>query len=286
MKTKQIEKIVRKVEELKALFVFGQRVMPFLEDLFYFIQEIAPLIEEINASLRESSKKMPKASNQLNKVSEATEMATTEILDMVDAIGFKLNGIQTNLNRFKSYSDLQDDLSKKIKRRLTMIEQKYPDDPDISSMRELWDKVDQSGNLIDPLQNTQSHINEIRQLSGNIMISLQVQDITSQQIAAVNHLIESVQGKLNTLLEQLANEPVDEALGIPRVTNRKVAFDHNAEYTKAGERQHIADDAVKEAFQIMESKAKEEKIEESVAKPAEKTADESASQDDIDALFG
>jgi chemotaxis regulatin CheY-phosphate phosphatase CheZ len=286
MKSNQIERIVRKVEELKALFVFGQRVMPFLEDLFYFIQEIAPLLEEINASLRESSKKMPKASTQLNKVTEATELATTEILDMVDAIGFKLNGIQTNLNRFKSYSDLQEDLSRKMKRRLTLIEQKYPDDQDIQSMRELWDKVDQASNLIDPLQTTQTHIGEIRQLTGNIMIALQVQDITSQQIAAVNHLIESVQGKLNTLLEQLANEPSEGSAGIPKIVKRKVAFDPNAEYTRAGEKQYIADDVVQEALRERDKIVEEvSPVEAAVVQKPAQTIDEAASQDDIDALF-
>jgi chemotaxis regulatin CheY-phosphate phosphatase CheZ len=282
MKTGQIEKIVRKVEELKALFIFGQRVMPFLEDLFYFVQEIAPLLEEINASLKESSKKMPKASDQLSKVTEATELATTEILDMIDAMGFKLNGIQTNLNRFKSYGDLQDDLSRKLKRRLAILEQKYPDDEDVRSAKNLWEKVDQSSNLMDPLQNTQTHINEMRQIASNIMIALQVQDITSQQIAAVNHLIESVQQKLSNLLESLASDEKREITEpvIPKVTRKVVAFDSNAEYTKSGARQHIADEVLKEQKTEPEKPIMEEDITE---KP--QSLNEAASQDDIDALF-
>jgi chemotaxis regulatin CheY-phosphate phosphatase CheZ len=277
MKSGQIEKIVRKVEELKALFIFGQRVIPFLEDLFHFVQEIAPLLDEINKSLKESSKKMPNVANQLSKVTEATELATTEILDMVDAIGFKLNGVQTNVNRFKSYVDLQDDLSKKIKRRLSHLEQKYPDDADIASMKELWEKVDQSENLSDPLQNISTHIGETRMLAGNIMIALQVQDITSQQIAAVNHLIENVQEKLNHLLEQVSNEPMEESTEVIK-PKRKIAFDANAEYTKAGARQGVAE----EVFSQM-NKPQEPIVPQ--APKTETTTNEAASQDDIDALF-
>ncbi|HEY9189076.1 MAG TPA: hypothetical protein VIR55_14375 [Ignavibacteria bacterium] len=293
MKSGQIEKIIRKVEELKALFIFGQRVMPFLEDLFYFVQEIAPLLDEINAQLKESSRKMPKAASQLSKVTEATEMATTEILDMVDGIIFKVNGIQTNLNRFKSYSDLQDDLSNRIQKRLSLLEQKYPNDPDIKSMKELWEKVDQSGNILDPLQSSQNYMNEIRQLSSNIMIALQVQDITAQQIASVNHLIESVQEKLSTLLSQLDSENLPELTEAQKVAIKKVAFDSNAVYTKAGERQHIADEIISQVKstpsvdEIVNEQKEEQVVETKKEEKKTETTDDFdiASQDDIDALF-
>jgi|AMZC01.1.fsa_nt_AMZC01005255.1_2 chemotaxis regulatin CheY-phosphate phosphatase CheZ len=293
MKSGQIEKIIRKVEELKALFIFGQRVMPFLEDLFYFVQEIAPLLDEINAQLKESSRKMPKAASQLSKVTEATEMATTEILDMVDGIIFKVNGIQTNLNRFKSYSDLQDDLSNRIQKRLSLLEQKYPNDPDIKSMKELWEKVDQSGNILDPLQSSQNYMNEIRQLSSNIMIALQVQDITAQQIASVNHLIESVQEKLSTLLSQLDSENLPELTEAQKVAIKKVAFDSNAVYTKAGERQHIADEIISQVKstpsvdEIVNEQKEEHVVETKKEEKKTETTDDFdiASQDDIDALF-
>ena len=315
MKTSQIEKIIRKVEELKALFIFGQRVMPFLEDLFYFIQEIVPLLDEINTQLKESSKRMPKASSQLNKVTEATEMATQEILDMVDGIVFKVNGIQTNINRFKSYSDLQDDLSKRIQKRLTLLEQKYPDDQDIKGMKELWEKVDQSGNIPDPLESSKTYINEIRMLASNIMISSQVQDITAQQIASVNHLISSVQEKLSEVLTKLDTENLPELTDVPKIPIKKVAFDPNAVYTKAGERQHIVEDILSgkdvdmfaEASKELADKQKQEESQEQLstddiekllnstpsappkspapAAPASDSGFDVASQDDINALF-
>src|SRR5690606_31012363 len=53
--------------------------------LFGFLQEIMPLMEEIDHSLRESTQSMPHATSQLQSVSEATELATTEVLDLIDA---------------------------------------------------------------------------------------------------------------------------------------------------------------------------------------------------------
>ena len=45
----------------------------------------------------------------------------------------------------------------------------------------------------------------IKQSADNIMIALQFQDITAQQISAINHLIGSVQEKLTDLLGKLTN---------------------------------------------------------------------------------
>ena len=93
MQEKDIEAILRKVEELKSVFTFGVKFVPFLEDLLLFVQEMAPMLNEMNDSIRESSSKMPEAVQQLDKVTSATELATNEILDRVDDMLSKLDGI-------------------------------------------------------------------------------------------------------------------------------------------------------------------------------------------------
>jgi hypothetical protein len=126
------------------------------------------------------------------------------------------------------------------------------------------------------------------------MISSQVQDITAQQIASVNHLIESVQGKLSTLLGQLDADNLPELTDAQKIAIKKVAFDPNAVYTKAGERQHIADDILagrdvfsQAADDILQQKSEPKK--ESGSEPATPEPPavdfDVASQDDIDALF-
>ena len=86
MRDIDIQQLFQKVQELKALFIIGQRVVPFLEEIFRFIEEIFPLLNVINTSLADNLQKMPKASMQLSKVSEATELATTEIMDTLDGL--------------------------------------------------------------------------------------------------------------------------------------------------------------------------------------------------------
>ena len=54
MKDMDIKSFLQKAEELKALFVLGHRVIPFLEEIFIFVEEITPLLEEINFSIQES----------------------------------------------------------------------------------------------------------------------------------------------------------------------------------------------------------------------------------------
>ena len=109
----------------------------------------------------------------------------------------------------------------------------------------------------------------------------------------MNHLIESVQEKLSTLLTQLDSENLPELTEAQKVAIKKVAFDSNAVYTKAGERQHIADEVISQvkaspSVDEIIKEQNEEKVPET--KKEEKkvnTADDFdiASQDDIDALF-
>src|SRR5690606_25791217 len=97
MRDIDIQQLFQKVQELKALFIIGQRVVPFLEEIFRFIEEIFPLLNVINTSLSENMQKIPKASMQLSKVSEATELATTEIMDTLDGLVSKSFTISKNL---------------------------------------------------------------------------------------------------------------------------------------------------------------------------------------------
>ncbi|MBL7975629.1 MAG: chemotaxis protein CheZ, partial [Candidatus Kapabacteria bacterium] len=82
IRDKDLQQLLAKSEELKALFVLGQRVVPFLEELFVFVREVSPALEDINKSIEDNLSRIPKASKQLSKVTEATELATNEIMDI------------------------------------------------------------------------------------------------------------------------------------------------------------------------------------------------------------
>ncbi len=161
MLEKDINVLLSKAEELKALFVLGQRVVPFLEEIFIFIREISPILDGINTAIEENMRKMPRASEQLSRVTEATELATTEIMDILDGFKYKCDVISGNLQHLNNTDS------------------------------------DENKQLVG---NSETLLDSLRSDAGQIMLALQVQDITSQQLAAVKHLLMTVQSRLGSIL--------------------------------------------------------------------------------------
>ncbi|NOX38401.1 MAG: protein phosphatase CheZ [Calditrichaeota bacterium] len=241
MNPQQMERILERINELKALFIFGQRVIPFLEELFGFVQNIVPLMQDMNRSLRESTTKMPRASSQLNDVTRATELATNEILDILDDILFKLGEVQSSLNQATDFHRKINRLERKLDRLLDM-------DPETMGtpewIRQAKAVQEEKKTLLKALRKTFTRslkqINDVKENASNIMFSLQVQDITSQQIAAVNHLIESVQERIEQLLNRL-EAPVASPSENEPVSVQPLPFDPQASYTRDDHRQQTAD---------------------------------------------
>jgi chemotaxis regulatin CheY-phosphate phosphatase CheZ len=240
MKEKDINILLQKAEELKALFTFGQRVIPFLEEIFIFVRDIKPLLDEINSSIEENLKKMPTASKQLSKVTEATEVATTEIMDIVDGLFFKSDVISNNLNKISLIEQERRNNPVKI---LEIIQNALNKETDIQELLPQLTKAIQHlrGKSNKDYEEITNHTNKllqsIRDDSSSIMMSLQVQDITSQQIAAVNHLLETVQKKLTEILSHfqstelsgliIEHDKYSERTNVSTL-HREIAFDPDA----------------------------------------------------------
>lgn len=213
MKEMDISLLLKKAEELRALFVLGQRVIPFLEEIFLFVNDIKPLLDEINTSIKDNLKKMPNASKQLSKVTEATEMATTEIMDIVDGLFYKSDIIASNINVM---SDINNSTKSNPIRIIELISQAM--ETEITSqdlVAQLTEEIQKFKNsrdieFQDNVTKTNDILNSIKDDSNSIMMSLQVQDITSQQIAAVNHLLQTVQGKLSQIMDKFKNSEIGE----------------------------------------------------------------------------
>jgi len=288
-----IKGLIKKAEELRALFILGQRVVPFLEELFAFVGEIQPLLEEINTSIQENLSKMPNLSKQLSKVTEATELATNEILDIVDGVFYKLDILSSTLKEFESsqlgLKDFFEDFNKLVdkfnngsfsiddlKLNLGSLQAKSKDilsvETKINSMKEM--------------------IDNIRNDSSSIMLALQVQDITSQQIAAVNYLLNTVQTRLNSLISKFQSGDITKVATVQEQTtnvtelHRVIAFDPDAV-------ESLIDNAARqdEIDKLFEQQTIEDTS--SSKEPDNKTAqsmetldsEEKISQDDIDKLF-
>lgn len=200
-----MNKLFEKLDDLKAIFLYSEKLIPVIQKLIDFMRHTIPLLENINQSITETTNKIPSATNQIDSVTTATEMATTEILDTVDKILVEINSSKMIIN------ELLNSQNGDIK------------DPAIEKL-----------NLVN------ASLDSINQYANNVTISLQVQDITSQQLSAVNYLIQSVQTKLGNLFQDL------EDTNITRMGNYidKNVFNENAKYQDTTEQQNMIDQLV------------------------------------------
>ena len=241
------------LNNLKNAFKIGEKVVPIIQNLTEFMQEIVPLLEQINYSIADSANQMPKASNQINDVTTATELATTEILDLVDEITNGVSEIETSLTNLLEKQKERSELFNKLRDLVA----------DNSAATNIVNQLEESNSVSEIISGIKEKSSKVSEDSYKITLSLQVQDITSQQLAAVNHLIESVNGRLQTLVEQinqsdLKSEFESLAIEVPE----SATYDPNAKYNHETDKQENAD-------QIFDNSNKEK-----------------ASQDDIDKLFG
>jgi chemotaxis regulatin CheY-phosphate phosphatase CheZ len=301
MKDLDIQNLLRRAEELKALFVLGQRVIPFLEDLFTFVGEIQPLLEEINNSIKENLSKMPSLSKQLSKVTEATELATNEILDIIDGIFYKLDLLVSSLNEAEKSNNFVQNFINDFEAIIKQREQEIWSNEDFEAkVVAIFDAFKENYSPRVAFDTVREIIENIRTDSTSIMLALQVQDITSQQIAAVNHLLTTVQSRLNSLISKFNSKEVEtvvtqaqENINVTKL-HREVAFDPDAVETLVGNstkqdeidkifEEGVSVSQVNEDISITEST---EQANEIVGTEEEEESTEGPiSQSDIDALF-
>lgn len=245
---KNLNTIVDRLHEVDNVFKFGEKMIPVIEGFVEFISDFIPFIEEVSGSIQDSRSKIPEASNQLDKVTNATELAMTEVLDKIDEINLQLNELTESLddmvgrrNRVENMiSELSDEIKENEKAK--------------NIFKNLMNEID-VGLTLEMMKN---RVTTIMSDTDQITMSLQVQDITSQQLAAVNHLIISVQQKLGGLLTTVDSTgfKVTEDLKHKKLPN--VDFDANADYNPNEKQQDVVDSIINS---------------------------EKASQDEIDKLF-
>jgi chemotaxis regulatin CheY-phosphate phosphatase CheZ len=179
------------------------------ENVITALQKVITLLDRIKNSIEESSSKIPNASVQLNTVTQATELATVEILDVLDLMGTKIHLLEKGMNEF--------------------------------------DQTGISENQLVMLTGIKQTLLELKENTSNITVALQVQDITAQKIGAANHLIESVRKELLNELNyfetakqntDIARRQVEVEIDGPR------AYDINASYMKTPEHQSKIDEVV------------------------------------------
>jgi chemotaxis regulatin CheY-phosphate phosphatase CheZ len=223
-----------KLNDLKMLLAYGQKLIPIIKSLVDFMHETVPLLENINNSISETTSKMPNAANQISNVTSATELATTEILDLVDSISNDISKMEKDLKNYRQALIGRNEIFSEIKTILA-------ESPKGKELIERYEAIEITTDHFDEALSIFSKINTD---AYNITLSLQVQDITSQQLAAVTHLIESVNQRLSALITDIDESNIDDYgtayLDVPD----GATFDPNARYDKSTERQERADEIV------------------------------------------
>ena len=238
----QVQEFLDKLEELQAVFVLGRRFSPFLGEMIHFVQDITVLLEEVNTTIRTRSGHMERATEHLKSVSEATEVATSEILDHSDEVLKDLRGLEDRLSALEDQFGDAADADEEV---LTLLRDELGDEH-----QELLDEVariqDEKQALRNDwatqLQETRDALSPIRDRMNQIMMSLQVQDITEQQLSSVNHLIETVRDRIDALLDRLGTGEADRGEAPSADPGRTATFNMNAEYDRSDDRQRMADD--------------------------------------------
>ncbi len=226
--------LFNRLNDLKFAFKYGQELIPMIQSIIDFVKETVPLLEDINSSIADSTNKIPRVRDQINNISDSTELATTEILDIVDSISNDIFNVEEKIKASKESESEREKHWNKIKEILNKSGH--------TQLIDSYESSDQNSILSSEILNT---LGGIKQKVYNITLSLQVQDITSQQLASVNHLIEAVRAKLSSLILLLDDKEISNVESANSEVCESTTFDPNASYSKSPERQELVDDLVK-----------------------------------------
>ncbi len=302
MKEADLINLIEKTQDVTAI--------AFLRDVINFVKEIKPVLENINSSISENVQKMPTATHKLSKVTEATEVATTEILNVVDGLFTKTSQIkknyQSSLAHFTTERSSTIDSLRIVREGVAA---KLPDSPELASIDALIGSLEQSTAPQAELQELEKQhgkfLTELNDDLTAIMMSLQVQDITSQQIAAVNHLLETIQVRLAKILRHFQESELAEIIAPEgfhedkNITNlhRSIAFDPDA-LDAINKKESRQDDVDALLAKVSSGTLSDEDMKEDTedididalfanagANTQDATSGEEISGDDIDALF-
>ncbi|MBP6672707.1 MAG: protein phosphatase CheZ [Bacteroidetes bacterium] len=215
-----------------------------MRQLLDMLRSLMPVLDNIKNAVENSSSKIPKATEQLSTVTQATESATMEILNLLDDIGRRVEHVQAKLKEIKEDYNTKLESIGRLAWLLDNVttEQKAQ----FPSFESDWKIITDLSLHVSALDELTAELGEIHSLSMNIAMALQVQDITSQQIESVRHQIESVRTQLSFVVGQyegrdVVHEPLDPV---------KKSFDDEAQYSKDESRQSDADDIIAQFAQI------------------------------------
>ena len=94
---RNLDDILNKVEELRDSLRVSEEMFPIISEVFIFIREVVPLLLDANLSIKETTGHLPTATDNINSVSQTTELATNEVLDTIELITEELNDLRDRI---------------------------------------------------------------------------------------------------------------------------------------------------------------------------------------------
>jgi len=231
MQKSEISRLINSFNAIKAYFDTTKQYMPQIAKLVYFIEEIVPLLNIIHDDLHQSADMIPTATEKLDKVTSATEIAATEVMDIVDNVINRLNTMSISVDEVNKILEKSFD-AKTIKQKTTTI---------------------------------QSEIDNSQEDLFLIMNALQFQDITTQQINTIASTIDTVHKRLEELLKGFEDGVKESSF------DRTAAFDPNAEFdfSRSAKSQLVADNYIKIGTQGIDIEKKIAELESSSSHKAD-----------------
>ncbi|MFZ1979172.1 MAG: hypothetical protein WAV76_14550 [Bacteroidota bacterium] len=198
MKQQDLDSILRKVADLQVFCEYGQRTLPILDEISSLMRQISSAVEDLNAVIEVAIANLPKAAGQLDRVTQATTQASHDILNTLDRMVGTLDEVITVVSSGMMEKDL-DEATKKMSGVVKMLVEKSGWDEDIVRLAETWESHLQHLRMTGPTNNLERLLKDLQSDCTEIMMALQVEDITQQHIGAVMGTIDGVAEGLRKL---------------------------------------------------------------------------------------
>jgi hypothetical protein len=223
-----------------ALPVRPRDAWPARETLDGFLKVVSgviPLLDSVKESLEESTGSIPKASRQLDNVTKATESATVEILDLLERVSTRVDSLGAAIAGVRAASEVG---QTRIGAMDGLMAQLMVSHPEVHAR---WSEFRAGGGCMTLPDDLDAQFGALRSDVMNIGMALQVQDITTQQIAGVSHMIESIRMKLAEVLNNFGevDRPARTPVAGPDKADPNGRFNGDAEYSRTPDRQEDAD---------------------------------------------
>jgi len=172
-----------------------------IDNVMQMLERVIPLLGGIKDALRECGRKIPDAAAGLTGVNQATEVAAVEILNTVEHMGARVEAAKSLFFKLRSANNYQVDLINQISARLKASAGSTLMTPEMSTLAMLLEKFITSSNGASLYPALEEQFDDMQDDLLNITVTLQVQDITAQQIEAARTLIASVHEELQLVMK-------------------------------------------------------------------------------------